>query len=370
MKGTPGRMNCRDNEHRGGTMRYRHSLAQSAEFLRLAIKHMGQQDAALHPLSYAIWYEYVSGMNLGLQAAIDTRLRNGGKLSDEGTCALYQEHVADLDAESARRIGNTASHLVDDMTESATHAGDQASRFSESLVTWSDKLMGQPAEETWTPAAGVTDMLSDTREMQEAIRTLQERLANSRREAAQLREEVERAREEALLDVLTGLVNRKGFDLAMAACVQQKPTSGPGPCLLMLDLDCFKQINDSHGHLFGDKVLAGIGQVLKANVKGKDTAARYGGEEFAILLPETPRGGAMGLAEALRAMIAGSRIKKNGKNEVMIGNITISIGVADYVAGESGMDFLNRADRALYAAKAQGRNRVVLAPQPRPAPGK
>jgi len=106
--------------------------------------------------------------------------------------------------------------------------------------------------------------------------------------------------------------------------------------------------------------------MLRANVKGKDTAARYGGEEFAVILPHTPRGGAVGLAEALRALVAASRIKNGSNNQTLIGNITVSIGIADYVAGESAADLIARADQALYAAKAQGRNRVNLAPRPQP----
>ncbi|WP_291994556.1 GGDEF domain-containing protein [Candidatus Accumulibacter sp. ACC003] len=340
-------------------MRYLHNNAQSADYLRQAIKRMTQQETALHPLSYAIWYEYVARLNPDLQTAIDARLKECGKLNEEATCALYHQHVAELDAKTALRIGNSVSDLVDQVSASATDASDQASRFGNSLESWSGAL-GQSAGDL---AAGVEDILRGTRAMQKAIGTLQDRLEESSREAQQLKEEVARARQEALIDALTGLVNRKGFDLAMSACLQQ-PATAHGPCLLMIDLDAFKRINDAHGHVFGDTVLAAVGEILKANVKGKDTAARYGGEEFAVILPQTPRGGALGLAEALRALVAASRIRSSARNGSMIGNISVSIGVADHVASESAADFISRADRALYAAKAQGRNRVVLAARP------
>ena len=344
-------------------MRYRHSVAQSAEFLRLAVKRMSQQDAALHPLSYAIWYEYVSGINRDLQEAIDSRLKRDGKLDDVATRTLHDKYVADLDAKTALRIGNSVDHLVGQVSDSASHAGAQASRFGDSLERWGDSLQ-KPAGTRREAIPGVEDILRGTREMQKAICDLQERLDESSREAQQLRQEVARAREEAMVDALTGLLNRKGFDHALAACLNQEPPLGPGPCLLMIDLDRFKRINDTHGHVFGDRVLAGIGEVLKANVKGKDTAARYGGEEFAVILPRTPRGGAVGLAEALRALVASSRIKQVGRNQALVGNITVSIGIADYVAGEAAADFVARADQALYTAKAQGRNRVILAARP------
>ena len=344
-------------------MKYRHSVAQSADYLRMAVKRMTQQDAGLHPISYAIWYEYVASLNPELQAAIDRRLKEHGKLDDESTCALFHKHVAELDAKTALRIGDSVSHLVDQVSESAGRAGDQASRFGSSLETWIDTLL--PPDGVADLAPGLQDILRGTRAMQQAIGTLQEKLDDSSRQAQQLKEEVARAREEALLDGLTGLVNRKGFDHAITACLQQEPTPFPGPCLMMIDVDRFKRINDTHGHLFGDRVLARIGEILRANVKGKDTAARFGGEEFAVILPETPRGGALGLAETLRALVAASRVRNGTREELLIGNITVSIGVADHVAGESATAFVTRADRALYAAKAQGRNRVALAPRPR-----
>jgi len=348
-------------------MRYEHTFAQSAEFLRQAVKRMSQQEAGLHPFSYAIWYEYVSGINRDLQIALDARLASEGKLDDPAACALYYKHVADLDGKTALRLGDSVGHLVDHVADSATHAGDQASHYSDSLERWSETLQ-RPANGKGAPPPppGLADILRGTRDMQKAISDLQERLEDSSREARELRQEVVRAREEALVDGLTGLANRKGFDLALAAGLQQDSPPGPGPCLLMIDLDHFKRLNDNHGHLFGDKVLAGIGEMLRANVKGKDTAARYGGEEFAVILPRTPRGGALGLAEALRTLVASSRIRTGGSKQTLIGNITVSIGIADHVAGESAAEFISRADQALYAAKAQGRNRVSLATRPQP----
>jgi len=350
-------------------MRYRHTTAASAEYLRLAVKRMTQQAAGLHPVSYAIWYEYVAGNNSALNADLDARLKELGRLDEQTTYALYSRHVSEFDAATALRIGDSVDNLVDQVSESAALAGHEASRFGSTLERWSDTL-SEPVSTGGEVASGVADILRGTRNMQNAISTLQTRLEESRRETQQLRQEVARAREEALIDGLTGLSNRKGFDLALTTCLEQATPEMPGPCLLMIDLDNFKRLNDGLGHVFGDRVLSSVGQILRANVKGKDTAARYGGEEFAVILPQTPRGGAIGLAEALRALVAASRIRRVGDEGPLIGNITVSIGVADYLAGESATDFVNRADRALYLAKTQGRNRVILAPRPQPAAGR
>jgi len=132
--------------------------------------------------------------------------------------------------------------------------------------------------------------------------------------------------------------------------------------LIMLDIDHFKKINDTHGHLFGDKVIRGIAEVLKANVKGKDAIARLGGEEFGVLLPETSLSGAQALADKIRQTVEKGRIRRqDGKGEV--GGITVSLGVAELNRAEDTAAFLNRADKALYFSKENGRNRVSLAPQ-------
>ncbi|MCK7494796.1 MAG: GGDEF domain-containing protein [Comamonadaceae bacterium] len=112
----------------------------------------------------------------------------------------------------------------------------------------------------------------------------------------------------------------------------------------MIDIDYFKRINDSSEHIFGDKVLRGIGQVLKANVKGKDTA-RVQSEEFAVLLPATPLQGAAGLAETLRTTIAGGRVKRLDSDET-VGNINWCRSSLSCCPGESAVDFIGRADRA------------------------
>jgi diguanylate cyclase len=163
-----------------------------------------------------------------------------------------------------------------------------------------------------------------------------------------------------LSDSLTGLANRKNFEqtltlFAKAAADNHEPLS-----LMLLDIDHFKKFNDRHGHQTGDTVLQLVARTLSDNVKGQDLAARYGGEEFALLLPRTRSDQAARLGDNIRALIGARKLVKRGSGE-NLGQITISAGIAEYRPGESLSVFVQRADKALYAAKRQGRNRVVTA---------
>lgn len=340
-------------------IKYQETLNQSAEYLRLSLPLMSRQAAALHPVSYAIWYEYVAGINNPLKAAIDELTRDGRVLDEAATHGLYRKYIAELDEESAQRVTAGFQKVLADITQSAVQAGDHADQFGTTLAQWSESQgVAEPAS---IAEKGIDKLLLGTRAMQGAICTLKERLDDSRSEIERLRQEVDRAREDALVDGLTGLVNRKGFDLALAACLSAAETSTHGTCALIADIDHFKRVNDTYGHLFGDKVIRAVAKILKSNVKGQDTAARYGGEEFVVLLPETTLDGAQALAEKIRSTIESSRVRRADNNQE-IAQITVSLGVASYCAGETASEFIERVDNALYVSKNKGRNRVTLAP--------
>lgn len=339
-------------------MKYQHSVEKSAEYLRMALPLMSKQAAALHPVSYAVWYEYVAGSNASLKASIDAQLKSGTQLDEKATFELFRKHIAEINEEVAQRVSEGFQKVMADMSQSASLAGSEADQFGSALEKWSQSL--DQSASSGEQGEGIRTLLHHTRNMQGSITSLKGRLDESRREIEQLRQEVSKARQDALADGLTGLTNRKGFDMALAACLSESEPEEQGPSLLMTDIDFFKKVNDTYGHLFGDKVIRAVAQILKDNVKGKDTAARYGGEEFVILLPDTPVEGARHLAEKIRTAVERCRIKRASDNEA-VANITVSLGVAGYRAGESASDFIARADAALYTSKSQGRNRVTIA---------
>ena len=161
--------------------------------------------------------------------------------------------------------------------------------------------------------------------------------------------------ERSVTDALTGLPNRRAAEETIRRMVAQAGRSLSPLGVVLLDLDRFRVLNDLHGHSHGDKALAAVGRLLSATVRASDFAARFGGEEFLLLLPETDRQGAMELAEKIRRQIERTEL-------VQTGPITASFGVAglpeDAVVPA---ELIRKADRALYMAKAQGRNRVESA---------
>jgi len=170
--------------------------------------------------------------------------------------------------------------------------------------------------------------------------------------------------EAAFTDHLTGLANRRRFERQLEREVARTRRYGRPFCLLMLDIDHFKRVNDTHGHEAGDGVLRRLANTLQAGTRGIDMAARIGGEEFAVLLTETDFARGVEVAERLRAAIRETQIPA-------VGNVTVSVGLAEFnAATPDARSLFAAADSALYEAKRAGRDRICCPPAPdaNPAP--
>lgn len=172
-----------------------------------------------------------------------------------------------------------------------------------------------------------------------------------------LRNDLELSVNLSIKDGLTGIFNRHYFDTHIKQMVKKSTDSKRPLCLLMCDIDHFKQVNDTYGHQAGDIVLKTIANVLKNIFRVTDLIARYGGEEFAVLLNDITIDEAMYVAERVRTKV--ESIDFEVKTQESPIKKTISIGVTEYKIGETISDFIGRADKALYQVKEQGRNRVI-----------
>lgn len=209
--------------------------------------------------------------------------------------------------------------------------------------------VGPPAGQGTCPPAPATPI--STEAYQKALREAQhwQTLAEA------LKRELHSVSELVRVDSLTGLHNRRAFDEHLPREVARSQRLGEPFCLLMIDIDHFKRLNDTYGHPAGDAVLRSVARAIAGCTRPSDLVARYGGEEFAVVLSGIDSGQALAVAERIRRQVA---LAESGLHRV-----TVSVGVAQYrpSAGDDAEQLLGRADQALYAAKHAGRNRVQAA---------
>jgi diguanylate cyclase len=339
-------------------MKYPEPKEQTVALLRQVLAQVGQHDAALNPLTFTVFYEYVAGINLRLSAAMERALLVTPRLSDATVRELFRDFAADVGVEESERIQRGIQRAMASIVESATRTGQAVGAFGEQLDGLSGALAGQDSASL---APHIDSARAGTSNMRKSVKDLELQVAMSNKEIDLLRADLLRTRSEATLCPLTRLLNRRGFEESLDAMLRQRPLKGSLHCLVMLDIDHFKRVNDTHGHPVGDRVLEGFGQVLRSVPAEPGMAcARYGGEEFAILLPAVTMNKAVQVAETVCARTRAVRFRSRTTNQVQL-TVTVSAGVAAWRPGEDAKSLLACADAALYRSKEDGRDRVTVA---------
>ena len=335
------------------------SSSKKEDFTHATARKVFQKIKSLNlepiPHIYELWFRYFQGYP-EIVHAID----NHPKKMDEETCykfhELYLSETAKNDA--IKIISDKVQSSITEMVGVMDSAKSVTSEYGEILGKATKKI--ETVETIEDLGLIVSSIVEDTKIMVQKNHDLEFQLTNSSTQVAELRKNLDIVKKEAMTDGLTGLANRKAFDKQIHDWVEETGTSGGDLCLMMLDIDHFKQFNDTYGHQTGDQVLRLVARTLTDGVKGRDMAARFGGEEFAIILPDTPLSGAVMVAEVLRKSVESKEIINKTSNE-NLGQITFSAGVAQYIKGESITDFIGRSDTALYKAKNSGRNQIKTA---------
>ncbi|MGB6395440.1 MAG: GGDEF domain-containing protein [Bradyrhizobium sp.] len=314
------------------------------------------------PRNYEIWYVYATGHNAPLNKIINETLARNGKLTEADLEQIYETYLSHLKTtDRIDKVGARVIGEIDDVMRLINDALGMSASYDASLSGASERL--SVATNRDQVKSVVDQLVKSTGEMRDINKALEERLALSKSEISNLQQSLEAIRAESLTDPLTGLGNRKYFDRMIEMAVQTALADGEPLSLLMFDIDHFKSFNDSYGHLTGDQVLRLVGMSLKQTIKGQDITARYGGEEFAVVLPNTALRQALTVADHIRRAVMAKELKKKSTGEIL-GRVTISVGVSMLKPDDDTDTLIERADACLYAAKRNGRNRVICEVDP------
>ena len=323
---------------------------------------MSECGVAPTPDNYELFFTYATGSNLPLGKAMDAIVAarqpfTSAVLDDlRSRCLSSTRTIHALDNASA---GVSATLMA--VTEKLEAAGRDAGDYGRTLSQASGALDGgQSPQELRT---FVDTLIGETRKMEERTKTLEQELQQSSQQVNRLKTQLDSVRKESLTDGLTGVANRKAFDMELDTAISEARAAVEPMSLLMCDIDHFKKFNDSWGHQTGDRVLQLVARGLSENLKGRDTVARSGGEEFAVILRQTTLDNATVLANLLRMFVQSKKLMKKSTGDVL-GTITISIGVAHLGDADTPASLIQRADACLYRAKRGGRNRAVSEAEP------
>ncbi|HEX6962944.1 MAG TPA: GGDEF domain-containing protein [Lacipirellula sp.] len=344
-------------------MDYLEDFERAVQLAKAAIDFLRDRKHPPHPRNFTLLYAYFADKSPALRRELDQALAAGVPLTADLLVSLYDKHFGiDFETQVIRdaseTIESTLSRLLSYMDEAKrdTHNYDQALQEFSGRVDHNAVHNGGIEE----LRAAVVTILAETQKMRANTRRLEERFSAANSKIGELRQSLDQMRQEALTDSLTGIANRKCFDMRLRELMAEANEEGKPLALLMVDIDHFKKFNDNFGHLIGDQVLKLVARTLTDCVRGQDVAARFGGEEFAIILPNTNLDGAYVVAENIRANVAAKKITRKSTGD-SLGHITLSLGIAMFRPGESVAQLLKRADEGLYIAKGSGRNRTSSA---------
>ena len=337
-------------------MHYEDTVDDSRTYLRFALELIGKHGLPTDPLNYCVWYEYAAGKNDCLNAAIDNYLGENDSFTEEISRRIFNQCIAGDDQKITELVRDKLKIIFDDIIGQIHSTDLNYSQSSQNLANINRAL--NPSLSEADVHAIVVEIKQEIKSLQSTNLTFKEQLQQASREIDELKSKLVRYRQEALKDPLTRIDNRRGFEKKLKDAIDDADATGNALCLIIADIDHFKRINDTHGHLVGDNVLRMVASTINESVKGRDLVARIGGEEFAVLLPNTPMDGALKLANDIRIAFERLDLKKRNTGE-SLGEVTLSFGVTVYLANEASEDFVNRADEALYKSKNTGRNKVT-----------
>ncbi len=321
------------------------------------LSHLEKDGLSAIPANYELLYAYYEGLNANLNHAIDKYIEKHKKLNEQICREIHQQFLNNKsNDEVIRKTGERVYETVKSISDKVQEAKNATSRYSGELEKASSQIESE--KDSAKLRSMIKSVMSETQQVLERNASLEQELDKSTEVMFSLQKDLEHVRQEAITDSLTDIPNRRAFYHAYETISEQSKKSGIGFTLMMIDIDNFKKFNDDFGHQVGDQVLRLVAKTLKDGIRGKDFVCRYGGEEFAVLLPDTPLSAGVAVGNNLRKTVATKDVVNKSTGNILA-QITLSAGVAESSKNESMDDLIERADKALYAAKNNGRNQVA-----------
>jgi diguanylate cyclase len=325
-------------------------LADISEFL---LSH----DLEVSPFTLGVGYDYLTGSDGKMMRRIEERIKLRETLSLEWLEATARETSGDQ-REVLGKLMTRLESNIEAFENTSSAAKSAAVDYNVALSAHVDEL--GPNRRPVKSDDMVHELVSLARTMLDRTAVLEQDMARSMLETRALRRNLEQARRSAEEDHLTGLPNRRAFEQRFASEYSSAREHGEQLAVAFCDIDNFKRINDEHGHDAGDRVLKSVAQCLQRISDDRCHVARHGGEEFVVLLRGRSLHQAWELLDDARSALAERRMV-NRASDTPFGRVTFSAGVADVFAFTDPRAALRAADRALYRAKAEGRNKVLVA---------
>lgn len=324
-----------------------------------AIELSSIYELPLYPEVYNVCYTYASGEDNNINIYIDNLKRKGRPITLYDISHLNESILSKKNKEKRESIESMHSIINRELSEILNKINTHLNKSYLMSSTERAKEDSNYDSSNIESLRNKIDLLiSENRQMRNNFAKLNGELTSSYKHMEELRLELNLARENELTDPLTKVGNRRKFDQVLKHEIEKANENGQPLCLVLADLDKFKQINDRFGHQIGDQVLKYFAGLALRNSRESDLVARYGGEEFAIIFVGEAVGNVRQRIEKLREETEKARLVVRESGE-LIGKITASFGVAEWKGSYRAEDLVREADKHLYMAKSEGRNRIV-----------
>ena len=276
---------------------------------------------------------------------VDTPPALGPELEQVFDELIVQKYFIDKERETAKEVFLAFTKTIYGMSQSSE-------KFDKTL---NEQIGVIKAAENMSDILSAKDVvIGQAKKIQSQADAIREELEESKRTTSKLTQLLEQVESEAMIDPLTQVFNRGTYNMEIAQMIKEFKRYKNPAALIIIDIDHFKIFNDDYGHKVGDAVLALVASVIKGAVRDTDMVFRYGGEEFVVLLDNLDLKNALTVAEKVRAQIESHHLT----NKANVLNITVSIGLSCFKEGDIESSIFERADKALYQGKQNGRNRV------------